>query len=128
MIEVAYETGNENEGWEVVEKSFSLCGGRAVVNKYPSRGCSRKDVSMTHFSSFASFGQRFTLGPYDLPDSPEDYAWAKAWWRTVSRLVAEGKLKPHRPLVREGGLQGVLDGIQDIRDLKIRGHKLVYRM
>jgi NADPH:quinone reductase-like Zn-dependent oxidoreductase len=128
MITLAYETGNENEGWAVVEKSFSLSGGRAAVNKYPSLGCSRDDVQMQHVASFICFGQRFSLGPYDLPDMPDEFDWAKKWWTLATKLVAEGKIKPHRPIVREGGLGGVLQGLNDMRQQKIRGYKLVYRM
>jgi hypothetical protein len=60
-------------------------------------------------------------------ESPlEKFESAVKFAEVAERLLAEGKIKPHPKDVREGGLKGVLDGIQDLREKKVRGKKLVY--
>ena len=54
--------------------------------------------------------------------------WAKGWWVEASRLLVEGKLRAHNPDVRRGGLDGVLKGLDDYRQKKVSGQKLVYEL
>jgi hypothetical protein len=127
MIELAYETTCGEEAWALTEEVFSLSGGRAAVN-HPPTSSKRGDITWQHAASYTCFGQRFSLGPVDCPDLPQQYEFSKKWWRYASKLVWEGQLRPHRTIVRESGLEGVVKGIDDIRHQRIRGHKLVYRM
>lgn len=127
MIELAYDTTCLNEGWARTEQCFSLSGGRAVVNQPPTE-TSRDDVTFQHVASYTCFGQRFSLGPIDCPDLPQQFTWSKEWWQYASKLMWDGKLKPHRPIIREGGLNGVLKGLNEVRQQKVRGHRLVYMM
>ena len=46
----------------------------------------------------------------------------------VEGLLKEGKIKAHPAKVRKGGLKGVLDGLQEMREGKVSGEKLVYRV
>lgn len=43
----------------------------------------------------------------------------------VETLLSEGRIKPHPKEVRSGGLEGILGGIQDMREGRVRGRKLV---
>lgn len=42
--------------------------------------------------------------------------------------LRSGEVKCHPNEVRDGGLQGVLEGIQEMREGKVKGKKLVYRV
>jgi len=44
------------------------------------------------------------------------------------KLLEEGKYKAHPLDVRPGGLNGVIDGMEDMRQGKVSGKKLVYRV
>jgi hypothetical protein len=44
------------------------------------------------------------------------------------KLLAEGKIRPHKPSVTRGGLKGVLDGIDSLGRGEVSGEKLVYRV
>ena len=66
-------------------------------------------------------------GP-EIPARREDFVFAGAFGGLVERLLGEGRLVVHRPRVREGGLRGVLGGLQELREGKISGEKLVYRI
>ncbi len=46
----------------------------------------------------------------------------------TERLLAEGLLEPHRGSVKEDGLDGVLQGLDDLKSNKASAEKLVYRL
>jgi len=46
----------------------------------------------------------------------------------TEKLIWEGKILPHPTTVGSGGLNGVLNGLQQMRENKVRGTKLVYRI
>ncbi|KAL9115284.1 MAG: hypothetical protein Q9187_007340 [Circinaria calcarea] len=50
------------------------------------------------------------------------------FWSLNAKLLAEGKIKTHPITVREGGLQGIPDGINDVGTGKVSATKLVYRV
>jgi hypothetical protein len=58
----------------------------------------------------------------------EDYEFACKFWQLSADLLNSGKLKAHPTEVREGGLAAIPQGLQDLKDLKVRGVKLVYRV
>ncbi|KAL1965262.1 hypothetical protein VTN77DRAFT_5864 [Rasamsonia byssochlamydoides] len=61
-------------------------------------------------------------------EAKEDRDFAYAFYRYMSLLLAEGKLKPHPFEVQPGGLESVADGIQRLFDRKVSAKKLVYRI
>lgn len=58
----------------------------------------------------------------------EDQEFAARFWKMAGELLAQGKLKVHPPDVRPGGLEGVLEGLDELRQGKVSGKKLVYRV
>ena len=66
----------------------------------------------------------------DVPAFPERYRIASEFWQIAGKLFADGKLVAHKPEVDLGGsgLEGVLSGLQTMRDGKVSGFKLVYRL
>jgi hypothetical protein len=65
-----------------------------------------------------------------MPAKPEDWEFGKMFWTLSEELLAQGKIKVHRPSVNEGGkgLEGVLKGMQAMREGKVSGKKLVYTL
>lgn len=43
-------------------------------------------------------------------------------------MIASSQIAVHPPRVGRGGLQGVLDGLEQLKEGKISGVKLVYRV
>lgn len=80
--------------------------------------------------AYTVFGEGFwkPFGPGDYPASAEDYELGKKFWKLTEKLLEEGKFKVHPPDVRDGGLEGVLEGLRDLKDGKISGKKLVYKI
>jgi hypothetical protein len=52
----------------------------------------------------------------------------KNWVVVAERLLKEGKWRPHRQEVRKGGFDGILEGMKDMKEGKVSGVKLVYRV
>jgi hypothetical protein len=61
---------------------------------------------------------------------PERYHLVSEFWDLAAKLFTEGKLLSHPEKVDLGGrgLQGVLSGIQTMRDGTVSGFKLVYHL
>lgn len=87
----------------------------------------RKDVTYGLTVAYTAFGQAMLLGGgKEKPAKEEDKEFAVGWLREVQGLLAAGKLKVHPPEVRDGGLEGVLEGLKDLKEGKVSGKKLVY--
>ncbi|KAL2169181.1 hypothetical protein VTG60DRAFT_6345 [Thermothelomyces hinnuleus] len=65
------------------------------------------------------------------PAVPEDFEFGKTFWELARNLLAQGQLKPARPDINRGGkkgLEGVLYGLQQLKESKVSGTKLVYTL
>lgn len=73
-------------------------------------------------------GEAFKYGPNDVPAVPEDFEFGKTFWELSTKLLADGKVKVHKPTVNmfEKGLPGVVRGLHHMRAGKVSAEKLVY--
>ena len=62
-----------------------------------------------------------------MPAKPEDYEFGVKFWRAAEELFNSGEVKAHPTLVRDG-LEGVPQGLNDLKEGKVSGKKLVYRV
>lgn len=104
---------------ENVAKYSSLLG----VAKFP-----RDDVSKAATMAYTAMGEAYRKGGQDTPAKEGDLVFAARFWQLAGELLAQGKIRVHRPEVREGGLEGVLQGLDDLRQDRVSGVKLVYRV
>lgn len=77
---------------------------------------------------YTIFNESFEKGGKATPAVPEDFEFGKKIFSIAEKLLAEGKLKTHPEKVGPKGLEGVLEGMQDMKDDKVSGQKLVYRV
>lgn len=93
----------------------------------PHRQKSRDDVDL-----FWTFGYTMAGEPIDKvivtpeQDNTEDFEFGKKWCKAAERLVADGKLKPLAKEVRQGGLDGVLGSLEDLKAGKNSGVKYIH--
>jgi len=87
-------------------------------------------VTVKSTLGYTVVGESFKFGPQEMPAKPEDYEFGKMWWELSRTLLADGKIKVHKPSVNEGGkgLEGAMKGMQAMREGKVSGKKLVYTM
>ncbi|KAM3080559.1 hypothetical protein ACMFMG_005501 [Clarireedia jacksonii] len=101
------------------------------VGLLPVDAFPRKDepnVSAQAVLAYTSFGEPFTKFGMDFPFIKEHFEFGKMFWKLTEELVAQGKVKPHPAVVKEGGLGGVPEGIVDVATGKVSGAKLVYKV
>lgn len=77
---------------------------------------------------YTIFNEAFEKAGKTTPAVPEDFEFAKKIFSIAEKLLAEGKLKTHPEKVGSNGLEGVLQGFQDMKADKVSGQKLVYRV
>ena len=72
------------------------------------------------------YGEDFFFGDTAFKAGKEGEEQAARFFAMAQDLLARGMFRPHPAEVRGGGLEGVLGGLQDLREKKVTGRKLVY--
>lgn len=75
---------------------------------------------------YTIYGEDVSFGTRHVPACKEDFEWAKRFMVLTEKLLAEGKLSAHTVRVGKGGLKGAIEGLDDLRNNKVSGEKLVY--
>ncbi|MCJ1399246.1 hypothetical protein MMC11_002448 [Xylographa trunciseda] len=128
----AFDTiANERTGAMCVA---AMASGTSTPLKYSSllgiKKLPREDVDNKHTLAYTMMGESFRFGPNgpEFPASKDDIEFGKMFWGLACKLLAEKKVKVHPVDVRPGGLKGVLEGMDEMRQGKVSGKKLVYRV
>lgn len=122
----AFDCISEGESARICGEALSSTGGKTsylLPTKTP-----RTDIETANTLAYTITGEAFKFGPMDFPANPADLEFGIKFWELSTKLFAEGKVKVHRPEVRKGGLEGVFGGLQDLREGKVSGVKLVYNL
>lgn len=98
-------------------------GNEAVINDVNPK------ISVVDAFAYTIFGERFEKFSVMEP-VPKDFEFAKMFWELARKLLASGEIKPVKPEVNRGGkgLEGVLIGLQELKQHKVSGTKLVYTL
>ena len=75
-----------------------------------------------------SLGEDVYMGKKIFNGTPEDRRVGKEVWKVVEKLMAEGKFRPSRYELVEGGLQAMPEGIDRLRRKDVGPGKLVYKI
>jgi len=86
----------------------------------------REDVKSIFFLGYSVSGEVFYFQGQEWPASPEDYELVKMFGTLAEELLEKRKIKPHPAAVRAGGLEAILAGLEDMKQGKVSGEKLVY--
>jgi NADPH:quinone reductase-like Zn-dependent oxidoreductase len=106
--------------------SLSSKGGR-LATLHPMRSPS-PNVECVDTKAYTIFGEDWGMGAKMFPAQPKDFEFGKVWWSLAEALIAKGDIKPHKIQVGENGLLGAIEGLKLLRDSRVSGHKLVYRV
>lgn len=73
-------------------------------------------------------GEYFKFGPQEIPAKQEDYEFGKMFWELSRDLLEKGAVKVHHPVLNkfERGFDGVIKGMDAMRQGKVSGEKLVF--
>lgn len=86
----------------------------------------RKDVESKSTLAYTATGEALT--DYGRLANKDDFQFSVNFWQLAGQLLEQGTLKVHPPSVRPNGLKGVLQGLQEMREGKVSGEKLVYNV
>ncbi|KAI0409037.1 putative zinc-binding oxidoreductase ToxD [Xylaria palmicola] len=90
--------------------------------------CPRDDVKSVFFLGYSLSGESYIFESETYPAQPEDFEFGKRWIKMVERLWGEGRLKTHPEKVGGRGLLGAVEGMEDMRQGRVSGVKLAYRV
>jgi NADPH:quinone reductase-like Zn-dependent oxidoreductase len=78
--------------------------------------------------AYSAFGNPWMYENEYFDAVPGDYEFQKKFILVAERLFAEGKVKAPRVFLNRGGsgLEGILRGLEEMRDGRVSGGKLVY--
>jgi hypothetical protein len=106
-------------------EAMGKSGGKYSTLLFPV-DCPRKDIVLSMVFAYTAYGEAFTKFGHESPAKLEDYFYASRFFDICEVLLAEGKLKPHPSARRPNGLDGVLDGLHELKEGHTSGEKLVY--
>lgn len=116
----------EGSSPKICEEAVSSKGGAISYLLGPKHD--RTDVENKKTLGYTIMGEAFDKFGHHFPASSEDFEHAKMFWALSEKLITAGQITAHPPKVGKDGLQGVFDGLQQFREGKISGVKLVYRV
>jgi NADPH:quinone reductase-like Zn-dependent oxidoreductase len=123
-LTLAFDTISEKGSPEICAAALSSKGGK-YTSILPVKDFPREDVKPTYTLAYTALGEWFTD---DFPANQGDWEFAAGFWRLSEELVNSGKIRAHRAEVREGGLDAIPQGLQDLKENKVSGVKLVYQI
>ena len=125
-LRLVLDTISVESSAQFCDNALSTKGGEysALLNV----GIKRENVNDRWTLAYTAIGEDFTFGEAPMAAKPEDKEFASMFWDIAEKLLADGKVKVHSPKICSGGLQGVLDGLQLLKEDKVSGEKLVYNI
>jgi len=80
--------------------------------------------------SYTIVGEAFKFGDNEIPAKPQDLEFGKMFWELSRELLKQGKIKVHKPVVNKygKGFEGILKGLDALRQGKVSGEKLVFTL
>ncbi|KAL6229449.1 hypothetical protein BDW75DRAFT_249663 [Aspergillus navahoensis] len=88
----------------------------------------RANVDSRVTLAYMAIGEEFLFGDKVFPAQPEDKEFAASFATIAEGLLRDGKVKVHPPKVGKEGLKGVIEGLKLLKEDKVSGQKLVYRV
>lgn len=90
-----------------------------------------KNVKQVGVLAYFCFGEAFTfIHDMKFPAMPEQFEFTKTFINDATKLLADGKVKAHKiTLDKHGkGLEGVMKGMEAMKNGEVSGEKLVYHI
>ncbi|RFU75334.1 alcohol dehydrogenase [Trichoderma arundinaceum] len=128
-VKLAFDSVSDPRSYEPITEVLVASGG-GVINmvdpiddpnwKFPD------NVKLT--STMVGSVHGLTWGRVSNEQAKLDTEFGYWFYRYLSHLLAEGKIKPHPVEILPGGLNGVVEGVQALFDRKVSAKKLVARV
>ncbi|KAF2211281.1 hypothetical protein CERZMDRAFT_85464 [Cercospora zeae-maydis SCOH1-5] len=126
-LHLALDCISEHDSPRICSESISATSGGKVSYLLPAQH-SRPDVQNLYTLGYTVVGEAFEKKGRAFAAKPEDLEFARGFCELTEGLLKEGKLVPHPREENVGGkgLEGVLKGLEELRQGRVSGKKLVY--
>ncbi|KAF7951698.1 hypothetical protein EAE96_006997 [Botrytis aclada] len=88
----------------------------------------RNDVRNIFFLGYSITGEGYEIEGEVWPAAPEDFELGKKAFVLLERLLENGLVKNHPVKIMRGCLNGILEGMREMKKGKVSGEKLIYRV
>lgn len=105
----------------------SLAPGGKYSCLAPMLSCGREDVQDFATVGYSFLGEPWSMMGQTYSASQEDFEFSMHFSELVEKLLAQGRLKSHPVEMRDGGLNAFAEGVEDLKNAKVSGRKLVIR-
>jgi NADPH:quinone reductase-like Zn-dependent oxidoreductase len=120
-LKLVFDCIGEGGSFDIAAAAISSSGGH-LSSLLPVKDFPRKDVKTNFTFAYTALGEKYNDS---VQASQSDYEFGVEFWKVSEDLINSGKIKTHPVEVRKG-LAGVPQGLQDLKDGKVSGVKLVY--
>ena len=121
-LKLVFDCVAEGSSFAICAAAIGANGGHVSV-LLPVENFLRDDVKTTFTLGYTALGETY----HEWPASQTDYEFTSKFFKSAQDLINSGKIKTHPAEIR-GGLEGVPQGLQDLKDGKVSGVKLVYKV
>jgi NADPH:quinone reductase-like Zn-dependent oxidoreductase len=122
-LKLVFDCIGEGASTEICAAAISSSGGHLSALLVPPENFSRKDdVKAAWTLGYTALGEKYSD---KFPASQTDYEFGSNFWKISEELINSGKIRTHPTEVRKG-LEGVPQGLKDLKDGKVSGVKLVF--
>ncbi|PPJ61204.1 hypothetical protein CBER1_10283 [Cercospora berteroae] len=126
QLKLVFDTVSIESSAAICAQAFGSEGG--IYCNLLDTVCSREDVSSVSFLGYSMTGEQYVYEGEKIQAQLEDFILGRQYMDIAEKLWAKGQLKMHPQRVGSKGLYGTLEGMQEMRDSKLSGEKLVYRI
>ena len=113
----------EGGSFDICAAAISSSGGHLSA-LLPVKDFPREDVKTNFTFAYTALGEKYSD---QVPANQTNYEFGSKFWKVSEDLINSGKIRTH-PVEVRNGLEGVPQGLQDLKDGKVSGVKLVYKV
>lgn len=130
LLEYTIDCFAEDSSMRFCYAAIGRAGGHyTALNPYNDRLATRKVITPDWILATYITGEGSKWpAPYASEPEPRLREMADLLFPRIQRLMDGGKIQPHPVKLEDGGLPGLLDGVQKIRNGGVSGQKLVYAL
>lgn len=126
-LRYALDTITSHDTMKLCYSAIGRAGGKYTALEVLPQPSMRKTVKADWIMGITVFGKRIFLGPgYEWEPNLEHHEFGVRWVETVQPLLDAGKLRSHPFKVNQGRFEGILKGLDLLRNKAISAQRLVY--
>jgi NADPH:quinone reductase-like Zn-dependent oxidoreductase len=127
-LEYAWDTISEGSAPKICAEALGDSGDLKYGAILSVKDFPRKDVKQTYSLGYTVVGERFQWRTTSFEAKPQDFEFGVKFTTIAEKLLADGKIRPPSKEVRDGGLEAIFGGLDDLKEGRVSGTKIVYKI